>query len=142
MPDNTLWVGRNERGEVVINHPQLITDSAGYIVFSPAQARSLADLLAKHADEAEGRMLQSELDTMAHHLAWENAITCIECNCLQIDLDGVADRLGGWLDLAASDAYDDDLAEQVRYLEARGLIERHEDNPNWISLRNEEEATR
>ena len=49
----TLEVGRNGY-EVVINHPGLKPDEngAGHIVFSPRQARHLAQLLMKHADEA------------------------------------------------------------------------------------------
>lgn len=49
-----LEVGHNERFEVVINHPALETDAqgVGHIVFSPRQARVLANLLLKHADEA------------------------------------------------------------------------------------------
>jgi hypothetical protein len=51
-----LEVGRNERGEIVINHPALETDAqgVGHIVFSVNQARILAELLWKHAAEAEG----------------------------------------------------------------------------------------
>lgn len=54
----TLEVGTNDRGEVVINHPQLITDDQGrgYIVFSPRQARSLARLLYRKAREAEAEV--------------------------------------------------------------------------------------
>jgi hypothetical protein len=50
-----LEVGYNESGEVVINHPDLKPDEhgVGHIVFSPAQARNLADLLRKHATIAE-----------------------------------------------------------------------------------------
>lgn len=50
-----LMVGTNGKREVVINHPQLITDEhgVGHIIFSPRQARSLAQLLLKKADEAE-----------------------------------------------------------------------------------------
>jgi len=59
MPDKIagwLEVGVNDRHEVVINHPQLETDEngAGYLVFSPDQARNLARLLNNKADEAEG----------------------------------------------------------------------------------------
>jgi hypothetical protein len=56
LDPNTLWVGLTADGrEVVINHPQLLTDSkgAGYIVFSPRQARGLAALLVKNAQDAE-----------------------------------------------------------------------------------------
>lgn len=52
--ENTLMVGlTKDETEVVINHPNLLTDKdgAGYIVFSPSQARDLANLLLKKADE-------------------------------------------------------------------------------------------
>jgi hypothetical protein len=50
-----LEVGRNENHEVVINHPDLKPDEngVGHIVFSPRQARNLANLLLKHATWAE-----------------------------------------------------------------------------------------
>lgn len=53
-----LLVNLTEGGdEVVINHPDLLTDELGngFIVFSPAQARDLAKSLGKYADMAEGR---------------------------------------------------------------------------------------
>jgi hypothetical protein len=41
-----------DQREIVVNHPQLLTDEngCGHIVFSAAQARNLAQLLNKHAD--------------------------------------------------------------------------------------------
>jgi hypothetical protein len=50
-----LEVGRNDRGEVVINHPDLKPDAegVGHIVFSPQQARNLASLLLDHAEAIE-----------------------------------------------------------------------------------------
>lgn len=50
-----LMVGTNGRGEVVINHGDLQPDEngIGHIVFSPRQARSLAQLLHRKASEAE-----------------------------------------------------------------------------------------
>lgn len=50
-----LEVGYNDDGEVVINHPDIKLDEngCGYIVFSPNQARNLANLLRKHAAIAE-----------------------------------------------------------------------------------------
>lgn len=56
-PGGELMVGLTEKGdEVVINHPDLVTDAEGngFITFSPAQARRLAELLLKHARAAEG----------------------------------------------------------------------------------------
>jgi hypothetical protein len=55
-PCGELLVGVTEKGdEVVINHPDLLTDAEGngHIVFSPRQARDLGRLLAKHAAIAE-----------------------------------------------------------------------------------------
>lgn len=55
-PSGELMVGLSEAGdEVVINHPDLLTDAdgVGHIVFSASQARALATILNKHADRAE-----------------------------------------------------------------------------------------
>lgn len=51
----TLEVGTNGDGEVVINHPDLEPDEngVGHIVFSPNQARHLAQCLLRQATEAE-----------------------------------------------------------------------------------------
>ena len=50
-----LEVGVNDDSEVVINHPDLKPDEngVGHIVFSPAQARNLAALLVKNANDAD-----------------------------------------------------------------------------------------
>lgn len=53
MSDNgpgTLEVGTNDKHEVVINLPQ---DMTGHIVFSPMQARILADSLIRKSIDAE-----------------------------------------------------------------------------------------
>jgi len=46
----TLMVGTNQDGEVVVN---LDRDRTGHIVFSANQARNLAEILLRKADEAE-----------------------------------------------------------------------------------------
>lgn len=53
--EGVLEVGHNDKGEVVINHPDLKPDQSGvgHIVFSPTQARHLAMLLNQKASEAE-----------------------------------------------------------------------------------------
>jgi hypothetical protein len=50
-----LEVGTNGSGEVVVNHPDLEPDEngVGHIVFSPEQARNLAEILSAKADDAE-----------------------------------------------------------------------------------------
>ena len=50
-----LEVGLNDAGEVIVNHPDLKPDAdgVGHIVFSANQARNLARLLDKHANDAE-----------------------------------------------------------------------------------------
>ena len=54
MTQGFLEVGLNDKNEIVINHPDLMPDEngVGHIVFSVKQARNLALLLNKHADEA------------------------------------------------------------------------------------------
>jgi hypothetical protein len=50
-----LEVGTTGHGEVVVNHPDIDADKdgVGHIVFSPNQARALADLLNKKANDAD-----------------------------------------------------------------------------------------
>lgn len=50
-----LEVGTNDKGEVVVNHPDIKPDEngVGHIVFSPNQARSLANLLLQKAAKAD-----------------------------------------------------------------------------------------
>lgn len=50
-----LEVGLNGDGEIVVNHPDLKPDEngVGHIVFSPNQARNLAQLLNKHANQVD-----------------------------------------------------------------------------------------
>lgn len=57
---NTLEVGTNGDGEVVINHPDLMPDAngVGHIVFSPDQARNLAWLLQQKAHSAEEELTE------------------------------------------------------------------------------------
>lgn len=55
-PANYLEIGLTADGrEVVINHPDVQVDRAGvgHIVFSPAQARHLAKLLLRKADQCK-----------------------------------------------------------------------------------------
>lgn len=58
MTDNAksfLEVGLNDSGEIVVNHPDLKPDAdgIGHIIFSPGQARYFAELILKHAAQAE-----------------------------------------------------------------------------------------
>jgi hypothetical protein len=84
-----------------------------------------------------------ELNALAHKIAYDAAAATIECCCISIDEGTVENR--NFYDLA-NDGNDSGaeraIADSVRYLEARGLIEHHPDNPNWIALRDESEATR
>ena len=57
---NTLEVGTNGAGEVVVNHPDLQPDEngEGHIIFSPEQARALAFLLQQKAHSAEEEIIE------------------------------------------------------------------------------------
>lgn len=54
----TLEVGRSDKGEVVVNHPDLSPDEngVGHIVFSPEQARGLAAILIKQAAHCDAEV--------------------------------------------------------------------------------------
>ena len=60
----------------------------------------------------------------------------IESECTWHGTDGV-----GWFDVSIENFGDDDVLDSVKYLEARGLIERHPENQDWIQMRDESEAT-
>ena len=77
----------------------------------------------------------SEVDILAHSLAYEEACTAIECNCMPGDSLEQFD-ISKMDDLAA-----DHIADCVRYLDMLGLLERDPDNPNLVMFRNESEAT-
>ena len=88
-------------------------------------------------------LTQAELDTMAHHLAYESATSFIDCNCVDVSKKVSADPF--WFDIdpeGHSLESQGGIAEAVVYLEARGLLERHDDNPNWVTMFDESEATR
>ena len=68
MADNVegfLEVGCNDKDEIVINHPDLKPDEngVGHIVFSPRQARNLAQLLLQNAGKAE-RAIHEKAETI------------------------------------------------------------------------------
>jgi hypothetical protein len=52
---NTLEVGSDGFGNVVVNHPDLLPDEngVGHIVFSPEQARAFAKIIMSKALDAE-----------------------------------------------------------------------------------------
>ena len=50
-----LEIGTNGRGEIVINHPGIV-DGPGHFVFSPRQAKHLAESLLKRVKEAEDEL--------------------------------------------------------------------------------------
>lgn len=58
IANNTLEVGTNGRGEVVINHPDLKPDEngVGHIIFSVEQANNLACLLSTKARDARAEI--------------------------------------------------------------------------------------
>lgn len=81
----------------------------------------------------EGLSKPSELDKLGHSLAYESAVSVIECHSLTV-LDGEDE----WLDISGEE---DKIAEDVRYLEMRGLLERHAVRPLHVRLIDESEAT-
>lgn len=90
---NTLEVG-NDGKEVIINHPDLQPDEngVGHIAFSPEQARNLARLLNKHADELELRS-PIGLVTCKARSANMGANDPQDCNWPMCGCDAYADKV-------------------------------------------------
>ena len=90
---NTLEVG-NDGKEVIINHPDLQPDEngVGHITFSPEQARNLARLLNKHADELELRSPVG-LVTCKARSANMGANDPQDCNWPMCGCDAYADKV-------------------------------------------------
>ena len=93
-----------------------------------------ADAKAREGDSCS--VNRSELDALAYVIAYSAACTMIESECTWHGTDGV-----GWFDVGIENFGDDDVLDSVKYLEMRGLIERHPENRDWIQVRDESEAT-
>ncbi|WP_433970201.1 hypothetical protein [Tunturiibacter gelidiferens] len=78
-------------------------------------------------------MSMSEIDRMAHCLAFENASSFLDCNTVS---EG-----DGWMNVSEESVDDHDAFEEIefglRYLELRGLLVRHPEKP-WVKLLDEE----
>jgi hypothetical protein len=93
-------------------------------------------------------MTKEELDALAHGIAYDSCCSIIDCNTLSsfyagleyFDVAPVSDGSSAEPPIVAS--VDAKIAEAVKYLEARGLIDHHPDNPNWVTIHDESEATR
>lgn len=76
----------------------------------------------------------SELNALAHTLAYEFAVSVIDGDSVTM-WDGDDER---WSQVDAEGEVD--LFDCLRYLDARGLVERHLDHPDWVRVRDESEA--
>jgi hypothetical protein len=78
---------------------------------------------------------RAELDKLAHSMAYENAETIIRSESLPYcDEDEQQ-----WFEVEPEGEVD--LVDALRYLELRGLLDRHPENPNRVQVRDESEAT-
>lgn len=81
-------------------------------------------------------MERQELDQLAHSMAFEFSECVIRSEGITMrDEDDVA-----W-EFVETDG-EVELFDAVRYLEARGLIDRHPDHNDWVRVRDESEARR
>lgn len=98
------------------------------------KAGAVDHIVPAHEKVAE----KDSLDALGHKIAYDAACTAIESNCCSVD------AARNWFDVGEvvveADALDW-VNESVRYLEMRGLIERHADSSNWVSMRDESEAS-
>jgi hypothetical protein len=105
MAKNTLEVGTNGNGEVVINHPDLEPDEngVGHIVFSVEQARDLANLLlSKSADAAAERGDFKTTFTNHSRRLWSEDECRIMVNAAIAKL---LDDAGGLITIAVTDMF-------------------------------------
>lgn len=80
-------------------------------------------------------MTKDELDKLAHSLAFDFAVSVL-------DGDGITMRDANDEAWDMVDAEGEvDLFDCLRYLEARGLLERHPEHIDWVRVRDESEAT-
>lgn len=113
IPPNVLLVGTDGKGEVVINHPQLLTDEKGhgYITFSPEQARNLSRLIMEKAINAEQEIADPNLK-----------VRCTKCGSeftdAQLENVSACPKCGT---KGVPSAIDDDVVVRVNWHELRIL---------------------
>lgn len=85
-----------------------------------------------------------QLDALAHREAYFGLLAFIESHCLYKGESESSDSIAEWWELPDEKDVDNAyvVAEALKYLDARGLVERHPHMPNWIALRDESEASR
>jgi hypothetical protein len=77
----------------------------------------------------------SELTKLAHSLAYESAESIIRSESIPY-YDQDEQR---WMEVEPEGEVE--LVDALRYLELRGLLERHPENPNRVQVMDESEAT-
>jgi hypothetical protein len=101
----------------------------------------LRELLARRKEDSVIRFNDPELLALERSLAYEAASGVIDGCCASKRVNGSA--IDEWWsnidDVAEVAGIAEEIADAVRYLEARGLIERHPDHPNWVQVRDEDE---
>lgn len=92
-------------------------------------------------DYIRERSAKDELDKLGHGIAFDAAVSIIESNCCRVDgVDPVATDFFDVGDEGIAEGAEEGVKESVLYLDMRGLIERHENNPDFVAIRNESEA--
>jgi hypothetical protein len=82
--------------------------------------------------EVEARSSAADLNALAYTLAYEFASAVIDGESLR--------GAEGWRSVDPEGEVD--LVDALRYLELRGLLERHPEHRNWVRVLDESEATR
>jgi hypothetical protein len=83
----------------------------------------------------EKELSKDDLDKLAHSLAFDFAESVVSSEGIRMRDD--EDQAWEMVDAEG----EVDLFDCLRYLEARGLLERHPVNANWVRVRDESEAT-
>lgn len=87
------------------------------------------ELLERRQRDAESPMRLSEMS-----FAYERASGAIESSCISQVHDDPLEN--GWYDLETAD---EDLDDEVAYLESRNLLQRHPEHRQWVVIQDEGE---
>ncbi|QHN04392.1 hypothetical protein FTO74_14245 [Granulicella sp. WH15] len=124
----------NELRELASRHRRLVDFlGAGDAIKATANAvcTAIDELIARRAG------VNPRLVFLEKTIAYESACSLIESSCFQGKAE-IGDP-NEWFDLDTFDSEIGSIDDEVEYLELRGLLNHHPENPKWISFRDEGE---
>ena len=125
--------------DAIAKHDEMVALAGGppaFTLHTQRMADALRELLAYREESA------CDLRSLELSLAYESAAGTIDCQCAP-ERDGSDDVDDWWSNIDdVSDISEsvEFVADAVRYLDSRGLLERHPDHSNWVRVLDEDVA--